>query len=224
MLLGRQAKSAADRATAAVTDNPAKDFANRGKAAVRDALPVDGPAAWDLSSLHVDVSQKLQAQASQTAKKASSKVRGAVLICRTSSEQLKAPTLSHCNCGLRKEVMGVSSLPVLSAAAQFHRQVNTSGSHVTHGASRNLLQVKGAVDGIPDPSQFAAKAQKAVKKVSGSVPSNPAADFAAKAKKTVNKAKGGAIGNPARDFANAVSAPSRHMTICVQSRTLAEQR
>ena len=67
--------------------------------------------------------------------------------------------------------------------------------------------MKGAVEGIPDPSQFAAKAQKAAKKVSGSVPSNPAADFAAKAKKSVNEVKGGAIGNPAKDFANAVSAP-----------------
>ena len=69
-----QAKSAADRASAAVTDNPAKEFANRGKAAVRENLPVDGPAEWDLSSLQVDVSQKLQAQASKTAKQAASKV------------------------------------------------------------------------------------------------------------------------------------------------------
>ena len=73
-LLLRQAKSAADRATSAVTDNPAKEFANRGKAAVRDALPTAGPAEWDVSSLQVNVNQKLQAQASQTAKKASSKV------------------------------------------------------------------------------------------------------------------------------------------------------
>ena len=60
------------------------------------------------------------------------------------------------------------------------------------------------VEGVPDPSQFAAKAQKAVKKVSGNLPSNPAADFAAKAKKTGNKLSSGAISNPAKDFANAV--------------------
>ena len=69
-----QAKGAADRVSAAVTDNPAKEFANKGKAAVRENLPVDGPAEWDLSSLQVNVSQKLQAQASNTAKQASSKV------------------------------------------------------------------------------------------------------------------------------------------------------
>ena len=40
--------------------------------------------------------------------------------------------------------------------------------------------------------------------MSGSVPSNPAADFAAKAKQAGNKVSGGAISNPARDFANAV--------------------
>ena len=57
-----------------MTDNPAKEFANRGKAAVQENLPVDGPAEWDLSSLQVNVSQKLQAQASSTAKQASNKV------------------------------------------------------------------------------------------------------------------------------------------------------
>ena len=60
-----------------MTDNPAKEFANRGKAAVRENLPnlpVDGPAEWDMSSLQVNVSQKLQAQASSTAKQVGSKV------------------------------------------------------------------------------------------------------------------------------------------------------
>ena len=71
---GAQAKGAASRASAAATDNPAKEFANRGKAAVQENLPVDGPAEWDLSSLQVNVSQKLEAQASSTAKQASNKV------------------------------------------------------------------------------------------------------------------------------------------------------
>jgi len=71
---GMQAKGAASRASAAATDNPAKEFANRSKAAVQENLPVDGPAEWDLSSLQVNVSQKLEAQASSTAKQASNKV------------------------------------------------------------------------------------------------------------------------------------------------------
>lgn len=81
-----------------------------------------------------------------------------------------------------------------------------------------MLQAKSAASNIPDPSQFAAKAKSAAKKVSGSVPSNPAAEFAAKAKKVGNKASGGAISNPARDFANAVR--DLHTCICFCVRRL----
>ena len=92
-------------------------------------------------------------------------------------------------------------LRVLSCLPQCERCVSRSPGWRTF---RFMLQAKAAVQGVPNPSQFAAKAQKAVKKVSGSVPSNPAADFAAKAKKTGNKLSSGAISNPAKDFANAV--------------------
>ena len=70
------------------------------------------------------------------------------------------------------------------------------------------------MEGVPDPSQFAAKAKSAVKKATGSLPSNPAADFAAQAKKTGNKLTSGAVSNPARDFANAVRTLPHHRPDC----------